>query len=147
MAGAEINKLLMKAVSDTEFRSKFLADPAAAAKNEGVSVAGVAELSSLNMQRVRSQFAHLSQVSTDLLGSVISAGHSSDHLDRSNIHDNDGNIHDKAGDALSKINQISDPADLKLNPAALADALKDPAVLKEFQNNPALKAALKAATR
>jgi hypothetical protein len=146
MPSAEINRLLMKAVTDTDFRAKFLEDPTTTAQGEGVSADGVKELSTLNMQRIREQFVHLSRVSTDLLGSVVSAGHSNDHVDRSNIHDNDGHIHDKAADSFgTRIEQVVNPADLKLNPAALADALKDPAILREFETNPALKAALKAA--
>ena len=145
MASAEINKLLMRAVNDADFRSKFLDDPGAAAKGAGASADTVKEAGSLNVTRLRTQFDHLSRVSTDLLGSVVAAGHSSDHLDRSNIHDNDGHIHDKAADAIHLGDLVSNPAVLNTN--ALRDALKDPAILKEIESNPTIKASLKRAIK
>src|SRR5437764_745046 len=144
MASAEVNQLWMRAVSDTAFRSKFLEDPITAAKAAGTSDAALKELKGMNVQRLRTQFDHLSRVSTDLLGSIVSAGHSSDHLDRSNIHDQDDHIHDKAGSMLNPGDLVTNPGmGLQLNPAAVRDALKDPAVLKELESNPQIKAALK----
>lgn len=148
MASAEINKLLMRAVSDSNFRSKFLDDPAAAAKENGASETGIREAGSLNMGRLRAQFDQLSRVSTDLLKSVVAAGHSSDHLDRSNIHDNDGHVHDKAGDSRLNLGDlVSNPGRVALDPSAVRDALKDPAILREIETNPQIKAALKNAIK
>ncbi|MEA3062544.1 MAG: hypothetical protein QOJ94_2325 [Sphingomonadales bacterium] len=147
MASVELNKLLMRAVSDAKFRDQFLADPASAAKSAGVSADAAKEVGNLDMRRLRTQFDHISRVSTDLLGSIVSAGHSNDHLDRSNIHDNDGHIHDKAADSLGGIDAIINPAERAIDPRALRDALQDPAILKEFESNAALKAALKNAIR
>ena len=145
MASAEINKLLMRAVNDVDFRAKFLDDPGAAAKGAGASAETVREAGGLNVTRLRTQFDHLSRVSTDLLGSIVAAGHSSDHVDRSNIHDNDGHIHDKAGDALHLGELVTQPGVFDKN--ALRDALKDPAILKEIESNPAIKASLKKAIK
>jgi hypothetical protein len=147
MASVELNRLLMRAVSDSAFRTKFLDDPSAAAKEGGASAATLKEVGELNVQRLRTQFDHLSRVSSDLLGSLVSAGHSSDHLDRSNIHDNDGHIHDKAGN-LTLGSLVSDPAPFRaLDASAVRDALRDPAILKEIESNPAIKAALKNAVK
>jgi len=138
----------MRAVSDAAFRAQFLEDPLAAAKASGESDATLKELTTINLARLRTQFDHLSQVSTDLLGSIVSAGHSSDHLDRSNIHDNDGHIHDKAGSMVNPGEFVSFPArDLMLDPVAIRDALKDPRILKEIESNPQIKDALKRAVK
>ncbi|MBN3003477.1 hypothetical protein JW897_06975 [Chromobacterium alkanivorans] len=145
MAQPEVNKLLMRAVSDNDFRAKFLSDPIAAAKDAGANSATVAELKKIDVARLRAQFDHLTRVSGDLLaGSVVAAGHSRDWSDRSNIHDNDGHIHDKAASVFSPGDLVTNPGvSTTLNPAAVRDALKDPLVLKEIENNPQIKAALK----
>lgn len=143
MSKNEVNKFLMRAVTDADFRDKFLADPIDAAKGAGASADTLTELKKVDMARVRKQFGHLSQVSADLFGSIVADGHSSDHLDRSNIHDNDGHIHDKAGSMLGS-EVVSLPGErARLDAAALKDALADPAILKEIENNPSLKASLK----
>lgn len=147
MANVEVNKFVMRAVNDPAFRAKFTQDPVATAKAEGASADTLKAVGKLDVSRLQRQFDHLSRVSTDLLSSIQAAGHSSDHLDRSNIHDNDGNIHDKAQSMGVDLGAVINPADRALNPAALRDALKDPAILKEFETNPALKAALKNAVR
>ncbi len=148
MPSVEVNKFLMRAVSDADFRKEFLEDPIAAAKKNHASDAATKELGEINVARLRTQFDHLSRVSSDLLGSVVSAGHSSDHLDRSNIHDNDGNIHDKAGDALGIGDLVSNPGRVfQLDTAAIRDALADPSILKELESNPKIKKALKNAVK
>lgn len=146
MASAEINKMLMRAVTDAAFRTEFLSDPAGAAKSAGASADVQKEAAQLDMRRIRVQFDHLSNLSNELLGSVVAAGHSRDWSDRANIHDNDGHIHDKAATALHGFDDLINPA-APLSPQALRDALKDPAILKEFESNPALRAALKKAVK
>lgn len=146
MASVEINKMLMRAVSDADFRTKFLSDPVAAAKAAGGSADAQKEAGKLDMRRIRVQFDHLSNLSNELLGSVVAAGHSRDWSDRANIHDNDGHIHDKAATALHGFDELINPA-RGFDPQALRDALKDPVILKEFESNPALKAALKKAIK
>jgi hypothetical protein len=147
MASVELNKLLMRAVSDSAFRTQFLVDPEGTARANNASNEVLKEIGGINFSRLRAQFENLSRVSTDLLGSIVSDGHSSDHLDRSNIHDNDGHIHDKAGDALGLGGQVSNPGSLRLDAAAIRDALSDPAILKEIESNPQIKAALKIAVQ
>jgi hypothetical protein len=144
MASVEVNKLLMRAVSDQSFREKFLEDPAAAAKEAGAPASAIKELGTLDTGRLQSQFGHLTRVSGDLLdGSLLQAGHSRDWSDRANIHDNDGHIHDKAGSSFRGDEFVVLPAEANIS--AVRDALKDPAVLKEIQSNPAIQQALRKA--
>ena len=142
MASVEVNKLLMRAVSDASFRERLLADPVEAAKSEGVSEKVVKEVRGLDMARLQAQFGHLSRVSGELIGSVVSAGHSRDWSDRSNIHDNDDHIHDKGASAAG-LESVVLPAERLTNIAAVRDALRDPAVLKEIESNPEIREALK----
>ena len=143
MASVEVNKFLMRAVSDTAFRERFLADPVSAAKEEGAASDTIDELGRLDMSRLHKQFGHLSRISGDLLESVVAAGHSRDWSDRANIHDNDGHIHDKGATALERGDMVVLPADRVTDVRAVRDALKDPAVLREIENNPELKNALR----
>lgn len=149
MSSTEVNKLLMRAVNDSEFRVKFLADPVSAGKEAGAAPATLHELEKVDLRRIRSQFEHLSKISNEILiDPLVSAGHSKDWNDRSNIHDNDGNIHDKAASIIQPGDLVSNPAAQRtLDPAAVRDALKDPMILKELENNPALKASLKKALK
>lgn len=72
-----INKLIMEAVSNAEFRTSFLHDPVKAAATQGADDETLEALKKIDIRRLRYQFEHLSRVATDLI-SPVADGHSRD---------------------------------------------------------------------
>jgi hypothetical protein len=134
MANTEVNALLLRAVSDAQLRSKLMADPGAAAKEAGLSEVAVKELASMDKVKLDAQLSRLVSVVRDM-GGPLEAGHSNDWRDK-NIHNKDDHIHDKVHTAETGMEAVINPA---VDAATLSAALKDPVVLKEFQNNEKLR--------
>lgn len=138
----EVSKLIMRAVSDAAFREELLRDPAGVGRSEGLGEEALSELSQLNRTRLAKQFANLSVVTIDLSESINAAGHSRDWSGDGNIHNKDDHIHDKeTPGSLQVLEQVSNPA--RLDAAGLKQALRDPAVLREFRRDPELQAILR----
>ena len=131
----EVNKLVMRAVTDVSFREEFLNNPIETAKKAGTSAAGIKALERVNMVGLQKTLASLSTTLVDIVNPVA-AGHSRDWSD-SNIHDKDDHIHDKNHTSLTAATLVSNPSDLDVT--ALREALKDNVVRREFMSNPKLR--------
>ena len=140
MPSAELNSLLLKAISDENLRKELLKDPVAAAKASGASAATVKEVSAISLPSLRSQFDRISSITRNL-GGALEAGYSRDFND-GNVHNKDDHIHDKQGHGafVDPLINVANPA---IDATTLTAALKDPVVLREFRSNEKLAALAK----
>jgi len=136
MPSAEVNSILLKAISDDTLREALLKDPSAAAQSAGASDGAVKEMAKISIASLRTQFERITSITRDL-GGVLEAGYSRDFTD-GNVHNKDDHTHDKTGHA-SMIDPLVNVANPAIDGRTLTAALKDPVVLREFQSNDRLR--------
>ena len=137
-----VKDLILAAVTDCDFREKFLVDPEGCAKEMGLSESDVKRVARMDVRSIAERLASIESLSN--FGNPLVAAHSRDHSSggyHENDHDKDGNDHGKDLDIGDWLDLVGQPEQLSLlveNVDAFRQGLKDEAVVKAILRNPEL---------
>lgn len=130
--------VILMAVSDPAFRSKFIADPVAAGTEMGLPEVEIEKLAKVNMKEMIDRFEGLDKFAAGI--GRTDYDWSKDYSDGSNDHNKGDHDHNKNASSEIIGAEVINPVDiLANNPVMLREALKDPAVRRELENNVSLR--------